>query len=60
MEALYFLIPIALIFCVVTLKLIFWAIQSGQYDDLDRHAHIIFEEDQSTKNDSHRDGSGNE
>jgi len=41
------------------LKLIFWAIQSGQYDDLDRHAHIIFEEDQS-KNDSYRDGSGNE
>lgn len=46
MSTLYFLIPIALIFCVVTLKLVLWAIKSGQYSDLDRDAHIIFEDNQ--------------
>lgn len=45
METLYFLIPIALIFCVITFKLVLWAINSGQYDDLDRDAQIPFEDD---------------
>ncbi len=49
METLYFLIPIALLFCVITLKLVLWAIQSGQYDDLDRQSHLIFEEDTPTQ-----------
>jgi cbb3-type cytochrome oxidase maturation protein len=44
MSTLYFLIPIALVFCVITLKLVLWAIQSGQYSDLDRDAHVIFED----------------
>lgn len=38
MESLYFLIPIALIFCVIAIKLLLWAIDSGQYDDLDKEA----------------------
>jgi cbb3-type cytochrome oxidase maturation protein len=35
MESLYLLIPIALVFCVIAIKLLLWAISSGQYDDLD-------------------------
>ena len=38
MPSLYLLIPIALIFCVVAIKLLLWAINSGQYDDLDKEA----------------------
>lgn len=52
MSTLYFLIPIALIFCVVTLKLVLWAIQSGQYNDLDRDANIIFEDDHADTKDT--------
>lgn len=44
METLYFLIPIALGFCVLTLGLVLWAIQSGQYDDLDKEAQSLFVE----------------
>ncbi|MEP1470299.1 MAG: cbb3-type cytochrome oxidase assembly protein CcoS [Halieaceae bacterium] len=38
MESLYFLIPIALLFCIVAIKLLLWAIDNGQYDDLDKEA----------------------
>jgi cbb3-type cytochrome oxidase maturation protein len=38
LPSLYFLIPIALIFCVIAIKLLLWAINSGQYDDLDKEA----------------------
>ena len=38
MASLYFLIPIALIFCALAIKLLLWAINSGQYDDLDKEA----------------------
>lgn len=44
METLYFLIPIALAFCVLTLALVLWAIQSGQYEDLDKEAQSLFVE----------------
>ncbi len=46
MESLYLLIPIALIFCLLAIKLLLWAIDSGQYDDLDKEAHsILFDND---------------
>jgi cbb3-type cytochrome oxidase maturation protein len=32
------LIPIALIFCAIAIKLLLWAINNGQYDDLDKEA----------------------
>jgi len=45
MESLYLLIPIALIIIVFAIKLLFWAINSGQYDDLDTEGHrILFDE----------------
>ena len=46
MESLYLLIPIALVFCVVAIKLLLWAIDDGQYDDLDKEAwRILADED---------------
>jgi cbb3-type cytochrome oxidase maturation protein len=45
MDSLYLLIPIALIFCIVIIRLLFWSINSGQYDDLDNEANrILFDE----------------
>jgi cbb3-type cytochrome oxidase maturation protein len=45
MESLYLLIPIALLIIVFAIKLLFWAINSGQYDDLDTEGHrILFDE----------------
>jgi cbb3-type cytochrome oxidase maturation protein len=45
LEILYLLIPIALVILVVAIKLLFWAINSGQYDDLDTEAQRIFFDD---------------
>ena len=46
MESLYLLIPVALIFILVAVKVFFWAVNSGQYDDLNTEAHrILFEDD---------------
>lgn len=45
MEILYILVPIALIFVFIALKVLFWAINNGQYDDLNTEAHrILFDE----------------
>ena len=47
MDSLYLLIPIALVFCVVAIRLLLWAIDSGQYDDLDKEAwRILADEDE--------------
>lgn len=45
MESLYLLIPVALVFCVIAIKLLLWAISSGQYDDLDKEAWRILADD---------------
>ncbi len=45
MTSLYFLIPIALLFCAIAIKLLLWAISSGQYDDLDKEAWKILADD---------------
>ncbi|NCF17375.1 MAG: cbb3-type cytochrome oxidase assembly protein CcoS [Haliea sp.] len=46
MDSLYLLIPIALVFCVIAIRLLLWAIDSGQYDDLDKEAwRILADED---------------
>ena len=49
MDSLYLLIPIALLFCVIAIKLLLWAINNGQYDDLDKEAwRILAEEEPSS------------
>lgn len=38
MDSLYLLVPIALIFAMLIIGLFVWAVNRGQYDDLDRDA----------------------
>lgn len=45
MDSLYLLIPIAIVFVAVGIKLLLWAIDNGQYDDLDKEAWSILNED---------------
>lgn len=50
MSVLAYLIPIALLMGGAGLALFFWAMRSGQFDDLDGAAHriLIDDEDEST------------
>ncbi|AOS97348.1 Cytochrome oxidase maturation protein cbb3-type [Microbulbifer aggregans] len=46
MDSLYFLIPIAIIFVTIAVKVFFWAVNNGQYDDLDTEGRrILFDDD---------------
>ncbi|RLQ21468.1 cbb3-type cytochrome oxidase assembly protein CcoS [Seongchinamella sediminis] len=38
MDSLYLLIPVALVLVALGIKLLLWAIDDGQYDDLDKEA----------------------
>lgn len=46
MPALYVMIPVALLIVAVAIYIFFWAVDSGQYDDLDSPAHSILFDDQ--------------
>ncbi|WP_461480917.1 cbb3-type cytochrome oxidase assembly protein CcoS [Porticoccus sp.] len=46
MASLYLLIPVSLIFCALAVWIFVWAVNNGQYDDLDGDAdRILFEDD---------------
>jgi cbb3-type cytochrome oxidase maturation protein len=45
-ESLYLLIPIALLLTAVAIKLLLWAIDSGQYDDLDKEGWRILSDEE--------------
>ncbi|WP_439102667.1 cbb3-type cytochrome oxidase assembly protein CcoS [Congregibacter sp.] len=46
MESLYLLIPVAIVFAILVVRLLLWAIDSGQYDDLDKEGwRILADED---------------
>ena len=46
MEAIYLLIPIALVLVVVAVAVFFWAVKSDQFEDLEGPAHsILFDND---------------
>jgi len=47
LDSLYLLIPVALIFVAVAVKLLLWAIDNGQYEDLDKEAWRILADDES-------------
>ncbi|MES2672873.1 MAG: cbb3-type cytochrome oxidase assembly protein CcoS [Pseudomonadota bacterium] len=49
MESLYFLVPVALIFIAIAVKILWWAIHNGQYDNLDTEAHRILFDDEKIK-----------
>ena len=46
MSALYILIPVAIGLVGFAIWLFFWAVDSGQYDDLDGPAHSVLFDDQ--------------
>ncbi|MGB0360366.1 MAG: cbb3-type cytochrome oxidase assembly protein CcoS [Endozoicomonas sp.] len=47
MESLILLIPIALILIAIAIRIFFWAVDDGQFDDLEGPAHsILFDEPQ--------------
>jgi cbb3-type cytochrome oxidase maturation protein len=47
MSALIYLVPIALLLGLIGLGAFFWAMRSGQFDDLDGAAHrILHDEDE--------------
>lgn len=48
MESLFYLVPIALVFVFIAVKVFFWAVDNGQFDDLDTEAQrILFDDDES-------------
>ena len=50
MESLYLLIPVVLVFLVLAIRFLSWAIRNGQYDDLDTEGQrILFDEDAKPK-----------
>jgi cbb3-type cytochrome oxidase maturation protein len=53
MTALYVMIPIAVIIVALAIWLFFWAVDSGQYDDLESPAHSILFDDEDP---AHRAG----
>ena len=61
MEVLYLLIPISLLLLGGILWLLFWAVRSGQFDDLEGPAHrILMDEDKvvGEQKNSRRGGTG--
>jgi len=45
--SLYLLIPVSLIFCALAIAIFFWAVNSGQYDDLDGEGErLLFGDDE--------------
>lgn len=49
MPALYIMIPAALVVVAIAIYVFFWAVDSGQYDDLDGPAHSILFDDQDPR-----------
>jgi cbb3-type cytochrome oxidase maturation protein len=46
MPALYIMIPVALVIVAIAIYVFFWAVDSGQYDDMEGPAHSILFDDQ--------------
>ena len=49
MPALYVMIPAALLIVAIAVYIFFWAVDSGQSDDLDGPAHSVLFDDQDPK-----------
>lgn len=47
MASLYLLIPVSLIFCALAIAIFFWAVNNGQYDDLDAEGERLLFADES-------------
>ncbi|MBT8115570.1 MAG: cbb3-type cytochrome oxidase assembly protein CcoS [Arenicella sp.] len=59
MEIIYLLIPLSLILVAAALWAFFWAVKSGQFDDLDSPALDILDDDSpASENDDAHTGKG--
>ena len=46
MDILYLLVPVALVFFVIAIRFLYWAVKNGQYDDLNTESRrILFDDD---------------
>lgn len=58
MAALYVMIPVAMVIVGLAIWLFFWAVNSGQFDDLDSPAHsILFDDTESLADKKQKDDS---
>ncbi|GAA4649169.1 cbb3-type cytochrome oxidase assembly protein CcoS [Kistimonas scapharcae] len=55
MASLYLLIPLAVIFVIIAVALFFWAVDNGQFDDMEGPAHSILFDDTPRKKPTHTD-----
>ncbi|MCK7599159.1 cbb3-type cytochrome oxidase assembly protein CcoS [Microbulbifer sp. CAU 1566] len=46
MDSIFLLVPIVVVFVAIAVKLFFWAVNSGQYDDLETEARRILFDDE--------------
>lgn len=50
MDILYLMVPLALIIFAVALRLLYWAVKNGQYDDLNTEGRrILFDDEPPSK-----------
>lgn len=47
MESLFLLIPLAILIAFIIAAIFFWAVKSGQFDDMEGPAHSILMDDDS-------------
>lgn len=57
MESLFLLIPLAIIIVAIAVGIFFWAVKSGQFEDLDRESKRILFDDEEAGKANRRDGS---
>ncbi|MBF0163711.1 MAG: cbb3-type cytochrome oxidase assembly protein CcoS [Magnetococcales bacterium] len=57
MNAIFILLPIAVLLSLVGLGMLIWSVRKGQFDDLEGPAHrILFEDDQAMIPESRKKG----
>lgn len=49
MEILHLMVPIAIILVIIAIALFFWAVRTGQFDDLERQGYNILLDDEQKK-----------
>ncbi|MFV8784387.1 cbb3-type cytochrome oxidase assembly protein CcoS [Microbulbifer sp. SA54] len=47
MDSIFLLVPIVIVFIVLAVKFFFWAVNNGQYDDLETEGRRILFDDES-------------
>jgi cbb3-type cytochrome oxidase maturation protein len=56
MEIVYLLVPLAVLVAALVVWLFFWAIRSGQFDDLEGPAHRILMDDDKPRDEANGKG----